>query len=167
MHKCLNFFATCPKGVEDLLELELRNLGAEQTKMTVGGVYFGANINAAYKMCLWSRLANRILWLLNSLENSPPISSDLALYSAAIEVPWEQFIDPSKRICVDFSGTNKAINNSQFGAMRVKDAIVDRMRNKVGERPQVDRHNPEIRINARLIKGQVQLALDLAGSSLH
>jgi 23S rRNA (guanine2445-N2)-methyltransferase / 23S rRNA (guanine2069-N7)-methyltransferase len=165
--KSLMFSATCPKGLEDLLIRELESLAAEHIQNTIGAVYFSGPLSVAYSLCIWSRVANRVLLLLNDAENSPPIATELALYSAVADIPWEDHMTGDTTFAVDFTGTNKAITNTQYGAVRVKDAIVDRMRAKVGRRPDVDKAEPQLRIQARLAKGQVQLALDLSGGSLH
>lgn len=161
------FSATCPKGLEDLLVRELEFLAAESVQVTIGAVYFSGPLNVAYGLCIWSRVANRVLLLLNDIAESPPIATELALYSAVAAIPWEAHMTGDTTFAVDFIGTNKAITNTQYGAVRVKDAIVDRMRTKVGRRPDVDKAQPQLRIQARLAKGQIQLALDLSGGSLH
>ncbi len=165
--KTFFFSATCPKGLEDLLARELHQLSAEGIQNSIGAVYFHGALRVAYDLCMWSRVANRVLLLLNDAGRSPPIASELALYSAAAEIPWEDHLTGDTTFAVDFVGTNKEITNTQYGAVRVKDAIVDRMRTKVGRRPDVDKSQPQLRIQARLAKGQVQLGLDLAGGSLH
>lgn len=167
MKQTLKFYATCPRGLEDLLVQEIQALGGGETRQTIGAVYFEGAQALAYELCLWSRLANRVLLQLNIPRESPPIATDLALYSAAAAVPWEEHIGPQSSIAVDFVGTNKAINNTQYGAVRVKDAIVDRMRARIGARPNVDKLNSDIKVQARLAKDQIQLGLDLSGSSLH
>src|SRR5690606_11613370 len=82
-------------------------------------------------------------------------------------IPWEAHLTGDTTFAVDFVGTNKVITNTQYGAVRVKDAIVDRMRTKIGRRPDVDKSQPQLRIQARLAKGQIQVGLDLSGGSLH
>jgi len=153
--------------MEDLLTKELEQLSISDSHSTVGAVYFSGPMQAAYELCLWSRVANRVLLQLNDPRKSPPIASELALYSAVAEVPWEEHLSGDTTFAVDFIGTNRAITNTQYGAVRVKDAVVDRMRTKVGRRPDVDRQQPQLRIQARLAKDQLQLGLDLSGSSLH
>lgn len=162
-----SFSATCPKGLEDLLARELQLLSAEQVQTSIGAVYFQGPLRVAYGLCVWSRVANRVLLLLNDTRTSPPIATELALYSAVSEIPWEAHMTGDTTFAVDFVGTNKVITNTQYGAVRVKDAIVDRMRAKVGRRPDVDKAQPQLRIQARLAKGQIQLGLDLSGGSLH
>lgn len=167
MTEYFRFFATCPKSLEDLLARELESLGPESVQISVGVVYFTGPLSVAYSLCLWSRVANRVFLQLNNPDKSPPISTELGLYSAVAEIPWEHHMTGDTTFAVDFIGTNKAITNTQYGGMRVKDAIVDRMRTKTGRRPDVDKHQPKLRIQARLAKGLIQIGLDLSGGSLH
>jgi len=162
------FFATCAKGLEELLQAEIEALGAGPAKQTVAGVYFGEladrdSLEKAYKVCLWSRLANKILLPLATLN----ANSAEAMYRDAIEIPWEEYLAPNGSLLVDFVGTDRIINNSQFGALKIKDAIVDRLREIFGSRPSVSKQYPDLRINARLHRGKVALSLDMSGESLH
>lgn len=157
------FFATCPKGLEALLHQELVELGANDLRETVAGVYFTADLGTAYRVCLWSRLANKVLLPLASLA----VETADDLYRLVRELPWEAHIRPEGTLLVDFSGQNQTIRNTQFGALRVKDAIVDRLRDVCGQRPSVSRDNPDLRINVRLARGKAAVSLDLCGDSLH
>lgn len=159
----MQLFVTCPKGIEDLLFAELEALGAEQCRQTIAGVSCQGHEQLAYNIILRSRLANRVLWV---LDKSPVNSSD-SLYSAVKALPWQQWLNSSLSLTVDFSGSHVAIKHTQFGAQRVKDAIVDYWREKGFERPNVDRQNPDYRVNARLHKAELTLSLDLTGFSLH
>lgn len=157
------FFSTCPKGLEGLLVSELAHLGGQNLRETVAGVYFDASIETAYRVCLWSRLANKVLLPLASF----PVDSQEALYDAVRQLPWQEHLSPSGSLLVDFVGTNEAIRNTQFGAVKVKDAIVDCLRDLSGERPSVAKRDPDLRVNARLSKNQVALSIDFSGESLH
>lgn len=167
MNEYQTYCITCPKGMEELVSDELKSFGCDSMKATVGGVYFEGKLELAYRACLWSRYANRVLLVLCSFEQSPAISSELAVYTAASSIPWDEHMPRECTFVVDFNGTNKAINNSQFGALKVKDAIVDYMRDKTGQRPDVDKKSPDLRVQVRLAKGRLQIALDLCGVSLH
>lgn len=158
-----SFFAACPKGLEQLLADELTELGSSEVRQTVAGVYFNGDMRIAYKACLWSRLANKILMPLAKLDCE---DAD-RLYERARDLPWEEYLGAEGSFKVDFIGTNKIIRNSQFGSLRIKDAVVDRLRDSQGTRPNVDKAEPDVLINARLSKGQVVVSLDLAGDSLH
>lgn len=157
------FFAACPKGLEGLLHQELHELGATETRETVAGVYFTGDLSLAYRACLWSRLANKILLPLVSFD----VDSQEELYDRAREIPWQEHLSPSGSLLVDFIGTNDAIRNTQFGAVRVKDAIVDCLRDFSGARPSVAKRDPDLLVNARLSKNKLVLSIDLSGESLH
>ncbi|WP_111641889.1 bifunctional 23S rRNA (guanine(2069)-N(7))-methyltransferase RlmK/23S rRNA (guanine(2445)-N(2))-methyltransferase RlmL [Marinimicrobium alkaliphilum] len=157
------FFATCPKGLEGLLVEELQGLGAESYRETVAGVYFDGPLEIAYRACLWSRLANKILLPLTRFDCD---SAD-QLYDAVRALPWQEHLNPGGTLLVDFIGTNRQIRNSQFGALKVKDAVVDCLREFSGTRPDIAKRDPDLRVNVRLSKGKAVLSLDLSGESLH
>jgi 23S rRNA (guanine2445-N2)-methyltransferase / 23S rRNA (guanine2069-N7)-methyltransferase len=158
-----SWFATCPKGVESLLAAELMTLGADSTRETVAGVHFTGARAVAYRACLWSRLANRILWPLAQLDAA---DGDI-LYRGLGEIDWGLLFNVHKSIAVDFSGENRGIRNTQFGAQRSKDAIVDWFVARTAQRPSVDRANPDVRLNVRLVRDRAHLSVDLSGGSLH
>lgn len=157
------FFATCPKNLEGLLEEELIALGARQTKQTVAGVNFSGDLALAYRACLWSRLANHILLPLKTInaENAE------ALYEGISAINWLDHLRPTNSLMIDFSGTSFTIKNSHFGALKVKDAIVDQIRKKTGVRPSIDKDKPDIRINVYLDNITAIVSIDLSGESLH
>ena len=157
------WFATCPKGVESLLLAELQTLGADTVRETVAGVHFSGPQAMVYRACLWSRLANRILWPLGQLE----AADDDSFYRGMREIEWGKIFGVQKSIAIDFSGENQGIRNTQFGAQRSKDAIVDWFVAATGERPSVDRSNPDVRLNVRLVRDAAYLSVDLSGGSLH
>ena len=157
------WLATCPKGLEQLLADELQNLGAEQVKQTVAAVHFTGPQTLAYSACLWSRLANRVLLLLHQFE----IHKADDLYQQCLNIDWETHFSSRQTIAIDFVGTSREIDHTTYGSQRVKDAIVDRLRDIEGERPSVDRQNPDIRIQVRLHKGIVTVSLAISGESLH
>src|SRR5690606_1261380 len=155
------YFATCPKGLEGLLNTELHQLGAEEVRETVAGVYFSGDISMAYRACLWSRLANKILLPMASFE----AESQEALYDGVRELRWEEHLSPNGSLLVDFIGTNDAIRNTQFGALKVKDAIVDCLRDFTGERPSIAKRDPDLRVNVRLARNKAIVSIDLSGDS--
>ena len=156
-------FASCPKGLEELLASELESLGAEQVRLTVAGVYAEGSLDFAYRACLWSRLANRILMPLDKFD----VGSSDDLYNGVKAIPWHTHLTPRQTIAVDFIGSNDAIRHTQFGAQRVKDAVVDCLKEHFNDRPDVDLKNPDIRINVRLSRDKANVSLDLSGNSLH
>ena len=158
-----SWLATCPKGLELLLANELQELGATGVKETVAAVHFEGSVELAYRACLWSRLANRILLPLHSFM----LNSADDLYQQCNDIAWESHFTAAQSIAIDFIGTSRHIDNTMYGSQRVKDAVVDRIRRVEGERPNVDPKNPDIRIQVRQHKGRVTVSLDISGESLH
>ena len=163
MSKDLRWLVTCPKGAEELLSNEITALSASEVSSSVGIVSALGDLKLGYRICLWSRLANRVLL---SLYRFKEIDAD-NLYRQCTEIPWENHFIESSKICVDFVGKSESIKNSMFGAQRVKDAIVDRFAASTGTRPNIDTKNPDLRVNARLKKGYIDISIDFSGSSLH
>ncbi len=157
------FYANCPKGLEQLLQKEVIDLGGEFKRETVGGIWFESELATAYRICLWSRIANKVFLQLISAK----VTTAEDLYECVSEIAWQDHISPNGKLWVDFQGSNRSIRNSQFGAVKVKDAVVDRLRNQFSVRPDVDKQSPNLIINARLAKGKLSLLLDLCGESLH
>ena len=158
-----DWLATCPKGMEQLLADELQQLGASAIKQTVAAVHFQGSLKLAYGVCLWTRLANRVLKPLSAFK----LDSADDLYKHCAEIAWEDHLSAAQSIAVDFIGTSRSVDNSMYGALLVKDAVVDRIRRIEGGRPDVDTKSPDIRIQARQHKGQVSVSLDISGESLH
>ncbi|QDY41548.1 bifunctional 23S rRNA (guanine(2069)-N(7))-methyltransferase RlmK/23S rRNA (guanine(2445)-N(2))-methyltransferase RlmL [Candidatus Pantoea soli] len=158
-----SLFASTARGLEELLKTELDALGAQDLQVVQGGVHFRADDRVMYQSLLWSRLASRILLPLGEFG----VWSDLDLYVGAQSIPWTTLFDSDTTFAIHFSGTNDVIRNSQFGALRIKDAIVDSFTRQNLPRPSVDREQPGIRINAWLNKDRVSIALDLSGDALH
>jgi 23S rRNA (guanine2445-N2)-methyltransferase / 23S rRNA (guanine2069-N7)-methyltransferase len=158
-----DFFVTAAKGMEDLLEGELRALGCDEAKQTRGGVRFRGTLNDAYRACLWLRTGGRVL--LPLAEFSPANADEL--YAGVYDLPWEEHLRAQGTLAVDFSGSGAGINHTRFGALKVKDAIVDRFRARSGVRPNVDTDQPDVRVNVYLHRGLAHISLDLSGDSLH
>ena len=156
-------FATTARGFEELLKSELTELGAQDAKVAQGGVHYWADDETLYRTLLWSRLSSRILLPIVQAK----VFSDLDLYSAVVGVNWLDYFDEKVHFFVDFNGTTQEIRHTQFGAMRVKDGIVDYFERHGLARPNVDKEQPDIRIHAYLNRDEVVLSLDLSGDALH
>lgn len=163
MSKLFSVFVTCPKGLEYVLEKELDELLKKDAKVRPAGIAFEATLPEVYRFILWSRIANRVLLALKEAE----VHTAEQLYDLVYSIDWQEHMAVDNTLVVDFSGQSKNINNTAFGAVKVKDAIVDQFRDRVGERPNVTRENPDIRVNVKLAKGAAVVALDLSGESLH
>lgn len=158
------FTVTAPRGMLPLLEDEFRQLGIKHYKVEVGSIRFTGSLKEAYQLCLWSRVAVRVLM---------PITHFLAetteqLYDGIKHIPWEDHIDAEDTtLAVDFNSFRSKIHHTQFGAQKVKDAIVDRLRELSGSRPSVDLYQPDLRVNVYLKHNQAIVSIDLSGESLH
>ena len=96
-----------------------------------------------------------------------PAADAAALYAGVHDLPWEQHLGADGTLAVDFTGTSEQITHTLFGAQKVKDAVVDRFRERDGRRPSVDLRNPDLRINVHLAGAEARVSLDLSGESLH
>ncbi len=157
------YFATCPKGLEYLLRDELVALGAADVREALAGVHFSGPLETAYRACLWSRLASRVLLPLAEFD----AATDEALYAGVQAIDWSQHLAAHATLAVDAHTAQSKLNHSQFVAQRVKDAVVDQFRQQGGTRPGVDTEEPDVRLNLRLKRDRATLSLDLAGSPLH
>ncbi|CNK24751.1 TPA: bifunctional 23S rRNA (guanine(2069)-N(7))-methyltransferase RlmK/23S rRNA (guanine(2445)-N(2))-methyltransferase RlmL [Yersinia enterocolitica] len=158
-----SLFASTARGLEELLKSELEALGAHDCKIVQGGVHFQGDDRLMYQSLLWSRLASRILLPLNDFK----VYSDLDLYLGVQAIDWPSIFGVDKTFAVHFSGVNDEIRNSQYGALKVKDAIVDSFTRKLDQRPTVAKQQPDIRVNVFLQREMASVALDLSGEGLH
>jgi len=163
MLSSLRLFASAPRGIEPLLADELRALGAENVKETRAGVTFSGDLALAYRVCLWSRVANRVLLPIAQF----PAPTPEALYDGVRGIDWATHLDQNGTLAVDFNTYRSAITHTHYGALKVKDAIVDQFRERTGVRPSVATNEPDVRINVYVHADVASLSIDLSGESLH
>ncbi len=160
----LQFLASAPRGLADLLARELTELGAEGVRERSAGVAFSGALAVGYRACLWSRVANRVFLELAHFEARDADE----FYAAARAVDWSQHLGPGATLACDFTGRHPLITHTHFGALKLKDAIVDALREKDGLRPDVELERPSVRVHAHAHGGEkITLSLDLSGESLH
>ena len=162
MSQELEFFATCPKGFEKLLAQELDGLRIKKVRPLGGQVAFYGSLADAYRVCLWSRLTSRVILVLDRVGAA---TSD-ALYEDLSHIAWEDHIGPHATIAVSAHGTNDQLRNTNFIAVRTKDAIVDRLAAKRGSRPMVNTLAPDVTIVVRVSRNRATVGIDLAGEAL-
>jgi putative N6-adenine-specific DNA methylase len=156
------FFAICPRGLEAALAEELAAVGATAVQPEGGGVVFQGSLRTAYAANLHSRLASRILWQLAS----HPYAGEDDLYAAAHEIRWDEHVGARQTLRVDVSATHTPLRSLEFATLRIKDGIVDRLRERTGTRPSIDRVRPEVRVFCHLDATTATLYLDLSGEAL-
>jgi putative N6-adenine-specific DNA methylase len=159
----LRFFATAAKGTEGAVRDELRELRFRRVRATRGGVAFEGPMAEGWRACLGLRSAIRVLWELSSFEAHDADE----LYDGVRSVAWEEHLDDTTTLAVRASCRSSALTHSQFVAQRTKDAVVDRLRDHLGARPDVDRDDPDATISLHLARDSATLYLDLGGKPLH
>jgi 23S rRNA (guanine2445-N2)-methyltransferase / 23S rRNA (guanine2069-N7)-methyltransferase len=152
-----------PRGFADLLARELIALGAEEARERSTGVACRGDLRLVYRACLESRVANRVFLQIAQFDAG---DAD-ALYAAARGLDWGEHLDARGTLACDFTGRHPTFTHSQFGAVRLKDAIVDALRDATGVRPDIDRERPHVRVHAHAHGTRITLSLDLSGESLH
>ena len=158
----MEFVATCPKGFESLLAGELHSLGAEGVRPLVGQVSFTGSLADAYRCCLWSRLASNVTLVLARVGAA---NAD-QLYEGLSAIPWEDHVAPGATMAIEARGTNEQLRNTQFVALRSKDAVADRLLARMGARPLVNTDAPDVGIVVRLSRERALVGIDLTGEPL-
>ncbi len=159
----MRFFATCAKGTEGALRRELVGLRLRGVRGEQGGVGFEGELPAALTACLHSRVAMRVLLPLGHFAAADAAS----LYDGVRAIDWSDWLTARTTLAVEASVRDSAITHSMFAALKVKDAVVDALRDRLGARPDVDPKDPDVRIVLHLARDEADLSLDLAGEPLH
>jgi 23S rRNA (guanine2445-N2)-methyltransferase / 23S rRNA (guanine2069-N7)-methyltransferase len=157
------FVASSPRGFGDLLATELRNLGAADVRERALGVEFSGTLETAYRACLESRVASRVFLVVAQFT----AATDATFYEAARAIDWRKHIGPSSTLACDFSGRHPEITHTRFGALRLKDAICDQLRDTTGSRPDIATERPGVRVHAHANGPNVTISIDLSGEGLH
>ncbi len=158
----MEFFATCARGVEEILAGELTALGMAGIAMERGGVRFMGEAADCWRANLWLRTANRVMVPLATF----PCDSPQSLYDGVRTIAWHDFLTPAMTLAVDCSLRDSTLTHSGFVALKTKDAIVDVMRDRFGSRPNVDTKEPDLRVNVHLLKNRCTVSLDSSGMPL-
>jgi putative N6-adenine-specific DNA methylase len=159
----VDFFATAAKGTETALRDELLELAFTSVRADRGGVHFAGPRREAYRACLWSRIAVRILEPLGSF----PCPDEDALYAGVSACDFSEILSPRQTLAVSAACRSSRLTHTQYIAQRTKDAIVDGQRERHGERPDVDRDDPDLHVFVHLVRDQATVYLDHAGAPLH
>jgi len=158
----LEFVATSFKGLEKVLENEIRNLGGSNIRAQRRAVSFTGSYALMYRMNFALRTAIRVLYKLRSFR----MRNDQDFYEGIYRLPWENFVDHQRTIAVKAVGRSPLFNNSHYVALKAKDAIVDRVRDKTGKRPSVDAVEPDIPVHIHINNQFVDISLDSSGDPL-
>ncbi|MGE5493672.1 MAG: THUMP domain-containing class I SAM-dependent RNA methyltransferase [Actinomycetota bacterium] len=156
------YFATCPRGLENLLVDELTAVGAQKAQAVPGGVQFAGDWSVCYRANLESRLATRILWKVAQ----GAYTREEDVYRLAMAQRWHELFDLSRTFRVLTTATKSPLRSIDFVTLRVKDAICDRFRSQKGERPSVDTREPDVRVHVYLTERDCTLYVDTSGAPL-
>ncbi|QOW21484.1 bifunctional 23S rRNA (guanine(2069)-N(7))-methyltransferase RlmK/23S rRNA (guanine(2445)-N(2))-methyltransferase RlmL [Novilysobacter avium] len=159
----MKFFASCGKGLEYLLAEEMLALGCARATATMAGVNVEGSLLDAQRAVLWSRLASRVLWPIADFD----CADEQALYAGVAAIDWPAQLGEGDTIAVDAHVSGTGLTHARFAAQRVKDAIVDVMREATGMRPNVDVDTPDVRVNLVVRKDRAIVSIDLGGGPLH
>ncbi len=159
----MRFFATAAKGTEPALRDELRELRFRRVRADRGGVHFEGELIEGARACLWSRVAVRVLLEVASFD----AGDAQALYEGVRAIRWDAWMTPRSTVAVRASCRSSRMTHSQFVAQRTKDGIVDAVRTEAGERPDVDRDDPDVLVAVHLARDRATVYLDVGGGSLH
>ncbi|MDP2228089.1 MAG: 23S rRNA (guanine(2445)-N(2))/(guanine(2069)-N(7))-methyltransferase, partial [Moraxellaceae bacterium] len=154
---------TCGDGAEPSLQQELALLGLTDSRLDRGALIARVTLEQAYRVCLWSRLAGRVLLPLFTAEGDNPD----ALYAQALAWNWDDVLSPRGTIAVHATAARQVKAHTQFLALRLKDAIVDACRERHGQRPSIDTDCPDVQLQVHATATGFQVSVDLSGHSLH
>ncbi|NNF29901.1 MAG: class I SAM-dependent RNA methyltransferase [Flavobacteriaceae bacterium] len=163
MGKNFKMVAKTLYGMEELLATELRQLGASAVEIGTRNVSFEGDTGFMYKANLCCRTAIKILKPITAFN----VFKEEDLYRKVYDISWERYMEANGSLAVDATVFSKEFTHSQYIALKTKDAIVDRFRDKEGERPDVDLDHPTLRINIHIDRNICTVSLDSSGASLH
>ncbi len=159
----LEFFASASKNTESALCDELRELGFQSVRLNRGGIPFRGDWSEGWRACLESRIAQRIMVLMG---RGMATNAD-ELYREVQAVDWGLYLTAEKTLSVQCVTVGSQLNHSGFVALRAKDAIVDQIRERWGDRPSIDRDDADVRVFVYLANDKLKIYLDLSGQPLH
>lgn len=159
----LPLVVTCADGLEEALQHELSALGLTDVRRERGVLHVPASLEQAYRICLWSRVASRVLLPLFEARGDTPDD----LYAAALAQDWAAVLDPAGTIAVQATTARGVKAHTQYLALKLKDAVVDHCRERHGVRPDVDTEHPDVRLQVHMMPDRFSVSLDLSGDSLH
>ncbi len=156
----MNFIATATPLTEGVVEKELLELGVKESSIKTGRVEFKTTLENACEIAFKIRTARRILLPLKNFQ----FDSKEDFFGESKNFEWEEFISPDNTFLVRIKGTNSKLKNTSYTSLLLKDAVVDRIREKKGKRPSISKENPDAVILGYIEENRAQLSLDLGGA---
>lgn len=153
---------TCAKGIPPFLKQELLSLGFPVLSESIAGVEIEGGLDIATFLNLHLRTAHRVLAVIREL----PVRDTDALYRKIKEIPWETMVPDDGYLCVTSSVETPGIRDARFASLRCKDAIVDRIRERTGRRPDSGAERDRSVVHLYWKDGRATLYLDTSGETL-
>ncbi|MFA5620380.1 MAG: THUMP domain-containing protein [Weeksellaceae bacterium] len=150
-------------GFEAVLAEELKSMGAADVAIKNRLVEFYGDLGFLYKANFSLSTALKILKPIHSFS----VKNEFQLYDRFKRFNWEDYLDLKQTFVIESTVYSDYFPHSQYAALKVKDALVDRFKEKFGDRPSVERENPDIYFHLHISHDKVELALDSSGESLH
>lgn len=164
--KTFPIIITCAEGLEIPLLTELDSFGIIAQQERIGRIFANLSLAQIYQVCLWSRVASRVLLPLGKKNINPEYDIADQLYTFAKSIKWTQAFDLNQTFAIRLTLDKRLQANQQFTMLRVKDAIADQFNDQFGSRPNVDK-TPDFAIVAHVGEKQAEMYHDLSGTSLH
>lgn len=160
--KSSNIIVTCPKYISKYLAKEIQDLGYIVDEQRVTGVTITGSLNDCIKLNLHIRTGNQVLWLWQKImaKNAEEI------YEQCLKMPWEDLLDVDGYLCITSNVQNETIDNNLYANVKLKDAIVDRFREKKGLRPDSGPNRNKTVIHLFWKGDEASIYIDTSGESL-
>ncbi len=155
--------ATTAFGLEEVLAEELYNIGAENIELGNKIVYFLGDNTVLYRANLELRTAIRVLIPQFYFK----FRNEKELYENIFDIDWQEILNPNTTLAINSAVKSEKYTNSNFISLKVKDAIVDKLRSHYGKRPNIDLENPYLRLHIFIINDSCTISFDSSGESLH
>lgn len=163
----LDLIITCADGLEAPLQIELSSFGIASEMKSTGRLAVTGSLRDLYTICLWSRVASRVLMLIKRKNINTEYDVAEQLYGLAKSVNWTEQFSLEQTFAIRLSVDKRVAVSQQFAMLRIKDAIADTFNEVYDSRPNVDSKNPDFSVFATVNDKQAELYLDLSGTSLH
>ena len=151
------------EGLEEILADELSEIGAQDIEIWKRAVAYSGDKMTLYRSNLLLRTCLKVLVFMKEFT----VESEIDLYNEIKKIPWEEYLSLEDTFAIDSVVNSEMFRHANFIALKAKDAIADRFREKFNQRPNVDTQDPTLKINVHIRENIVTLSLDSSGQSLH
>jgi len=159
----LYLLLTCTRGFEAQAQAEAEALGCTQLEVFGGGIRAKADFKTAMSVCLWSRTINKIMVEIASCH----VVKEDSLYDLGHSISLDPWFSSMSTFCIHAHINDDRFKNPVILSLKVKDGIVDKMREVWGCRASVDTSRPDIELNLQILQKKARLFVELQGDPLN